>query len=131
MTVKEYLKQTQSLIDRQFYSDGCTVPLLKKYVHSWLDRSRLLCSAHDYGNLGYIDGVKPGINNQWLTLLAHLSQKNPIYWVWGVIVTIATLPWIVWRRNLGIKFMSITVFHAFWSFLAAIIYLMCKKGAFS
>lgn len=33
-----------------------------------------------------------------------MSRGNPIYWVWGTIVALVTLPWVVWRRNFGIAF---------------------------
>lgn len=123
ISVSLYLEQARSLMQRGEYTDGCSTPF-KTYIHRWLNQSMLLCAAHDYGNLGLIPGVNPGIHNNWMTLLAHLSQPNPIYWLWGIIVAVATLPWSIWRRNLGIKFIPAIPFHAFLLLAGVVAYLM-------
>lgn len=123
ITTKDYLERTQELLDAKWYTDGCTSPF-KTYIHRWLKKSHLLCAAHDYGNLKYISGVRPGLHNQLHTLIAHFSQPNPIYWLWGIVVSIATLPWIVWRRDLGITFFPMGAFHAFFGMIGLVTYLI-------
>jgi len=97
-TVYFYMSQIDALIET-VKSDGCTAPL-KTYIHRWLKHSRKLCAAHDYGGLGLIDGARPGWHNNWLTWLAHMSMINPIYWVWGTIVSVWTLGWVMTKYNL-------------------------------
>ncbi len=110
-TVTAYLEQAHLLLLEGRYTDGCSTPF-KNYIHAWLKHSHDLCAAHDYGSLGFITIARPGWHNNWLTWLAHMSQSNPVYWIWGTIVALATLPWVVWRRNLGIKALPFLVFHA-------------------
>lgn len=109
-TVKDYIAQTRWLLYDEKYTDGCTTPF-KTYIHRWLNSSRLLCSAHDFGSLGYIKGVNPGIHNNFVTWLAHMYERAPVYWIWGTVVAIVTLPWVVWRRNLGIESVPFIAFH--------------------
>jgi hypothetical protein len=109
ISVKNYLKQTQNLIDKNEKTDGCT---LTQFMHNILSKAKLLCAAHDYGNLKKIKGIYPGIHNQFYTLAAHLWQINPFYWVWGAIVFTFTMPWILWKRNLKINAVSFLGFHA-------------------
>jgi hypothetical protein len=111
ISTENYLEQTQSLLDNGEYTDGCTSPF-KNYIHKWLDKSKLLCAAHDFGSLGKIIGVKAGWRNNLQTLLAHFAQSNPIYWIWGLIVALATLPWVVFRRDLNQTWMPFIPFHS-------------------
>lgn len=110
ISVTNYLMQTRALIKAGRHTDGCTTPF-KTHIHRWLSESHLLCAAHDYGSLGYITGVRSGWHNNLHTLRAHCTQSNPIYWVWGVIVSLITLPWVVWRRNWGFQFLDMTAFY--------------------
>lgn len=108
--VANYLYETKRLLLSDHFTDGCTTPF-KTYIHRWLSHSHELCAAHDYGSLGYIDGVNPGIHNNLITWFAHMSRPAPVYWVWGTIVALVTLPWVVWRRNLGITVFPFMAFH--------------------
>ena len=108
--VDSYLSQANILLRSGRYTDGCTTPF-KTYIHRWLSHSRDLCAAHDYGSLGFIDDVNPGIHNNLITWFAHMSQAAPVYWVWGTIVALVTLPWVVWRRNLNMTMFSFMGFH--------------------
>ncbi len=100
ITIKSYLEQTQSLLDKGEYTDGCS---MSQFMEKVLSKAKLLCAAHDFGNLSLIDGVRPGLMNQFYSLAAHFMNTNPAYWLWGLIVFTFTLPWIVWRRELGIE----------------------------
>lgn len=119
ITIADYLEQAQTHVDVGQYTDGCTTPF-KNYIHKWLEKSHLLCAAHDFGSLGLIDGVRPGWHNNWVTWLAHMTQSNPIYWAWGTIIAIATLPWVVWRRNFGFQFLDMTGFYVIMLILIAL-----------
>jgi hypothetical protein len=110
MNVEDYLLKTKELLKAKKYTDGCTTPF-KTYIHRWLTCARLLCAAHDFGSLGLITGVRPGWHNNWMTWKAHLSQSNPVYWIWGTVVALVTLPWVFWRRNLGIAILDMAGFH--------------------
>ena len=123
MNTETYLKQAQSLLDSGQRTDGCTMPF-KTYVHRWLAKSKLFCAAHDFGSLGLIAGVSPGWHNNWMTFLAHISQPNPVYWVFGLLVSVVTLPWVVWRRNFGITILDITAFHVILLILIALPFLI-------
>ena len=125
ISVKNYLAQAKKLLDSGAYTDGCTTPF-KTYIHRWLKKSRLLCAAHDYGGLGFIEGVAPGWQNNWYTWLAHLSQPNPIYWLWGTIVAVWTLPWVVWRHNLGIRVIESAVEFNLFQIGLIVLYLLIK-----
>ena len=109
-TVGNYLAQARQLLRDKRHTDGCTTPF-KTYIHRWLRKSHGLCAAHDYGSLGFISGVRPGWHNNWVTWLAHMDEGNPVYWAWGTIVATVTLPWVVWRRNLGMTVLPFMVFH--------------------
>ena len=111
ISLKDYYSQIKSLMDRGYYVDGCSVPFIKKWIHKYLKKSKFLCTGHDLGNLGYIKGIKPGLDNQFMSLYAHIMQKNPIYWIWGVIIFVFTMPWILWRRELNIRIMNPIDFH--------------------
>lgn len=115
MKARDYLNLAKGLT-AVVPSDGCTTPF-KTYIHRWLEQSRLLCAAHDYGALGYIDGVRPGIHNNWMTLKAHWYMSNPVYWIWGTVVSVVTLPWAIWRRNLKITFLPLIPFHVILLFI--------------
>lgn len=109
--ISDYLLHTELLLNKGRYTDGCSTPF-KTQIHRYLKWSHLLCAGHDYGNLGYLtEIVKPGIRNNWLCWLAHLSRANPLYWLWGTIAMIVTLPWVVWRRDLGIKEFGLVHFY--------------------
>lgn len=110
ITVKQYLDKTAELLSKGQRTDGCTSPF-KTYIHRWLSHARVLCAAHDFGGEGLIPGVRPGWHNNWITWLTHISQPNPVYWIWGTVVAVVTLPWVIWRRNWGIKFMDIAAFY--------------------
>lgn len=122
-TVADYLSQTRMLLDSNQYTDGCTIPF-KTYIHNWLSKSYLLCAAHDFGSLGYITGVRAGWHNNIITWLTHMSETNPIYWVWGTVVALFTLPWVIWRRNLNIKFMDMGGFYIVLFIIVAIYFLI-------
>jgi len=122
---KEYLEKAQSLLDSNEFTDGCSVPLIRDWIHEKLKKSKLLCAAHDYGNLGKIPGVRAGWHNNLHTFFAHWSI-NIGYGAWGTIVSLATLPWSVWRRNLGITFMPIMPFHGALLLILAIAFLVIK-----
>ncbi len=109
-TVNDYVSEARILLRAKHYTDGCTTPF-KNYIHAWLSHSRELCAAHDFGSLGLITDVRPGWHNNLITWLAHMSQAAPVYWVWGTIVALVTLPWVVWRRNFGITVLPFMVFH--------------------
>ena len=109
-TVDSYLYETNELLKAGRYTDGCSTPF-KNYIHMWLKYSHDLCAAHDYGSLGYLVEVNPGIHNNLITWFAHMSQRNPVYWAWGTVVALVTLPWVVWRRNLGIEILPIAAFY--------------------
>ena len=109
-TVEGYLFETQALLRSGGFTDGCSTPF-KNYIHMWLSHSHDLCAAHDYGGLGLITVARPGWHNNLLTWLAHMSQAAPVYWVWGTIVALVTLPWVVWRRNFNIKLIPLPVFY--------------------
>ncbi|MCH9712740.1 MAG: hypothetical protein K0U20_08970 [Proteobacteria bacterium] len=111
-TVRSYLRETQNLLTAGKYTDGCSTPF-KTYIHRWLSHSHDLCAAHDYGSLGLITVARPGWHNNLITWFAHMSQTAPVYWVWGTIVALVTLPWVVWRRNLCIKLIPAIPFHIF------------------
>ena len=108
--VRRYLFEANNLLRARNYTDGCSTPF-KTYIHRWLSHSHDLCAAHDYGSLGLITVARPGIHNNFITWLAHMSQAAPVYWVWGTIVALVTLPWVVWRRNFGITVLPFMVFH--------------------
>lgn len=112
ISTQTYLRRTEILLKHGQYTDGCSTPF-KTFIHRWLKKSRMLCAAHDFGSLGLIQGVQPGWQNNVQTLIAHWSQGNPVYWVWGTIVAVATLPWVVWRRNFNIDLIPIVPFHIF------------------
>jgi len=101
ITVKNYLSQAQALLDSNEYTDGCS---LTQFMHKILSKAKILCAAHDYGGLGKIDGVRAGWHNNLHNLLAHFSQSNPFYWLWGIVVFIFTMPWVVWKRDLKMSF---------------------------
>ena len=122
--VASYLLNVDVLLRIGQYTDGCTTPF-KNYIHAWLSKSHLLCAAHDFGSLGFISGVRPGWHNNLITLFAHMTQRNPVYWVWGTIVTLITLPWVVWRRNWGIK-TPFLLFHFVIYLLPIMIYILVK-----
>ena len=125
--VTEYLLKAQELLDAGQGTDGCTTPL-KTFIHRWLSKSRLLCAAHDFGGLDLIVNTKPGWHNNLITWLAHISQTNPVYWIWGTIVALFTLPWVVWRRNLGIKSLKILGFHVILLTLVLVSILIYTEG---
>lgn len=125
ISIKYYLSQAQQLIDSGKYTDGCTTPF-KNYIHRWLKKSFLLCAAHDFGSLGYIEGVRPGWNNNWITWLAHMANWNPIYWVWGTIVVLITLPWVIWRRNLNKTSIPFIMFHIIIYIIPFVLWILIK-----
>ena len=110
-TVSQYLFEANFLLRAKNYTDGCSTPF-KNYIHRWLSHSHDLCAAHDYGSLGLITVARPGWHNNLITWFAHMSQRNPVYWVWGTIVALVTLPWVVWRRNLGVELISMGSFYS-------------------
>jgi len=118
ISVRNYLEQAQALMDNGEYTDGCS---LSQFMHKLLDRARLLCAAHDYGNLGKINGIRPGLVNQFYSLAAHLLNMNPVYWLWGTVVFTFTMPWIIWRREFGVKFIPPMLFFGL-QFFAIFIY---------
>ena len=104
MKIKDYLMQTEKLFNEGQPTDGCTLVFdLGRVIHKIFKKSKLLCAAHDFGGLGLITGVKAGWNNNWHTWLAHFyaAPFNPIYWIWGTIVSLWTLPWVVYKHNYG------------------------------
>lgn len=121
--VRQYLFEANNLLRARNYTDGCSTPF-KTYIHRWLSHSHNLCAAHDYGNLGKITVARPGWHNNLITWLAHMSQAAPIYWVWGTIVSVVTLPWSVWRRNLGITFIPFILFHIILIIITAVLCLI-------
>ena len=125
--VARYLDQTEALLSVDQYTDGCSSPF-KTYIHRYLTYSHTLCAAHDFGSLGYIDGARPGWHNNLITWLAHMSQRNPVYWVWGTIVALFTLPWVVWRRNFGIKAVDYVGFYVILIALSALYFLIKYKA---
>ena len=121
--VSDYLKQTNALLDVDQYTDGCTSPF-KTYIHRYLKRAHELCAAHDFGSLGYLTVVRPGWHNNLITWYAHMIESNPVYWLWGTIVAVVTLPWVVWRRNWGIKWADMGGFYMILFALIALYYLI-------
>ncbi|MDH5612229.1 MAG: hypothetical protein OEY66_07215 [Gammaproteobacteria bacterium] len=126
ISTTNYLSQTQSLLDLDEYTDGCTTPF-KTFIHRWLKKSRVLCAAHDFGGRGLIKGVRPGWHNNLHTLIAHWSQPAPIYWVWGSVVAFFTLFWAVWHHDWGINFFDLVGFHVFLLMIIAVCLLVKYK----
>lgn len=125
MVVKDYLAQAKALLASGEYTDGCTTPF-KTYIHRWLKKSYLLCAAHDFGGKGLIKGVAAGWENNLMVWLAHMANANPVYWVWGTIVAVWTLPWVVWRHNFGIKFIESSLLFGALQFMGIVLYFLMK-----
>ena len=124
---KKYLERAKALLDSGSYTDGCTTPF-KNYIHRYLKKAFLFCAAHDYGSLGLIEGVRGGWHNNLHTLIAHWSQANPLYWIWGTIVALVTLPWVVFRRDLNQKWMPFIPFHVVLLFCLTVPILIKYSG---
>jgi len=107
ISIKNYLEQTQDLLDKNEYTDGCS---LSQFMHKVLSKAKLLCAAHDFGNLGKVDGIRPGLMNQFYSLAAHMLNLNPFYWIWGMVIFVMTMPWIIWRREIKITFLRSDMF---------------------
>ena len=125
--VTAYISEARTLYDLGQFTDGCTTPF-KSFIHRYLSRSHVLCAAHDYGGLGLLTTARAGWHNNLITWLAHMSQNAPIYWVWGTIVALFTLPWVVWRRNWGIKWWDMVGFYVVLFALTAT-YILIKYQA--
>ncbi len=129
MKVKEFLRQAKALLDMGTYTDGCTLIFgLQVIIHKVLPKSKLLCAAHDFGGEGLIDGVKAGWQNNWYTWLAHFyyAPFNPVYWVWGTIVSVWTLPWVVWYHNWNIRVIENSIGFSVIQFMLIAIYFLVK-----
>jgi len=107
MNVNGYLNDTQALIDSGNKSDGCTMPF-SSWLHKQVNNSKLICTAHDFGSRGLIEGVKPGWHNNTMFLKANWQHGN---YIWGTLSFTATLPYALVRYNLGWK-IGVVPFHA-------------------
>ncbi len=123
--VSRYLFEANNLLRARNYTDGCSTPF-KTYIHRWLSKSYNLCAAHDYGAMGLITVARPGLHNNLVAWLAHMSQRNPVYWLWGTVLSLVTLPWAVFRRDLNQKWLPLIPFYVALLMIIIVVILINK-----
>ena len=102
-------------VNQRIKSDGCTFPFgdfFEKHF-DW----KPACVAHDYGGLGYIDGIRPGLHNDIHFLKANWYLGN---YIWGPVAFLAVVPYTVTKHNIGIKKLPILPFYMSLGFITLI-----------
>lgn len=116
MDINYYLLIAEKLQKESGYkTDGCTFPGSKKLAKAnWYPA----CRSHDFGARDLIDGVKPGINNDWHFLKANLYLGN---WIWGPVAYLMVSPYSIVKHDLGLK-IPLVPFFALSGFIGLIAY---------
>jgi len=122
----DYLAKTKDLIDQGEKSDGCSIPIFASIVHKLLKKSRILCAVHDFGLKGLLEGVKPNLHANWVTVKVHFSV-NFLYGLWGLLIMTLTAPWVFWKYHLKIESWDYIGFHVVLFLVITIITLIKIK----